>query len=75
MLVLDNDDGSVWLEIPGQPPHRRLADSLEALLAQIAPRVALPPMVPETAPVAAVPGLVPRLKQVWQHLRGGKRSR
>ncbi|GAA5190554.1 SecY-interacting protein [Ferrimonas gelatinilytica] len=71
MLVLENESGSVWLEIPGQLPHQRLAESLEGLLSQLSPRVALPPMTAEEAVPDEAPGLLPRLKRMWSHLRRG----
>jgi len=30
-----NDDGSIWLELPGKKPLRRLAESLEEFLSQL----------------------------------------
>ncbi|GAA4878135.1 SecY-interacting protein [Ferrimonas pelagia] len=72
MLVLDNADGSVWLEIPGQRPHQRIADGLDDLLQQLAPRVELPVVV---APQSAQQlGLLARLKRMWQHIKPGRRG-
>jgi len=37
MITLDNQDGSIWLERPGKPPHTRLADNLAEFLDQLTP--------------------------------------
>lgn len=37
MVTLNNQDGSIWLERPGERPHTRLADSLADFLNQLTP--------------------------------------
>ncbi|SDI57409.1 SecY interacting protein Syd [Ferrimonas sediminum] len=67
MVVMDNADGSLWLEVPGQEPHQKLADNLSELLGQIAPRV----MMPEPAPLPPPrPGFWARLKAMLGDLTG-----
>ncbi|MFQ6371282.1 SecY-interacting protein [Shewanella sp. YIC-542] len=39
MLTVDNHDGSVWRERPGDVPCERLADNLADFLGQLSPRV------------------------------------
>ncbi len=71
MLVVDNRDGSVWIEIPGEVPSKRLADSLEQFIDYLTPRVCLPtPYVEETMPALEHPGLWQRLKIMWRNLTG-----
>ena len=67
MLVLDNGDGSIWLELPGKEPETRVADSLEALFDSLSPRVVLP----EPMPVEPQrPGFWARVKIMLGHLTG-----
>lgn len=69
MLTVNNEDGSVWLEIPGDIPHQKLADSLNDFIELLTPRVA-----PATAPLPDEvsnidhPGLLARFKRMWHHL-------
>ncbi|TKB49724.1 SecY-interacting protein [Ferrimonas sediminicola] len=67
MLVLDNGDGSIWLELPGMEPETRVADSLEALLQSLSPRVVLPEPMAEASPR---PGFWQRVKTMLGHLTG-----
>lgn len=72
MLVLDNRDGSVWLEVPGHEPETRVADSLEALLGMLKPVTQLPQMAPPSAPSSSSFG--ERVKTMLGHLwPGGRR--
>ncbi|SHI10992.1 SecY-interacting protein [Ferrimonas marina] len=73
MLVLDNGDGSVWLEVPGQPPQQKLADSIDELVSQLSPRVVMPEPVPDT-PAPSQQGLLRRFKTMWGHLRGRRQG-
>ncbi|MCE9685123.1 SecY-interacting protein [Shewanella sp. AS16] len=71
MLTVDNADGSVWLEIPGEAPSERLAPSLEAFIGQLSARVAPPSLHQEPEmPALAHPGIGQRLQAMWQHLFG-----
>ncbi|WP_298440523.1 SecY-interacting protein [uncultured Ferrimonas sp.] len=67
MIVLDNDDGSVWLEIPGQSPDQQLAPTLHQFLALLTPRLQTPEPQPEEPAMAAM-SLSARLGAMWQHL-------
>ncbi|MCL2916979.1 SecY-interacting protein [Shewanella litorisediminis] len=71
MISVNNADGSVWREVAGQEPHEQLADSLEAFLQQLNPRVA-PPQRHEEYAVAATPhpGIFASLKRMWHNLTG-----
>lgn len=71
MLVVDNNDGSVWLEIPGQVPHQQLAESLNEFIDALSPRVC-PPVkhVEESLPELEHPGIWQRIKTMWANLRG-----
>ncbi|MCE9678143.1 SecY-interacting protein [Shewanella sp. AS1] len=69
MLVVDNRDGSVWVEVPGEVPQQRLADSLDEFISQLTPRVCPPtPMVEESLPALDHPGIWQRIKIMWRHL-------
>ncbi|TVP15106.1 SecY-interacting protein [Shewanella sp. KCT] len=73
MLVVNNENGSVWIEIPGEQPHRQLADSLEDFIASLRPRVCPPQKPVEVAmPETDHPGIWQRLKTMWRHLRSGR---
>lgn len=67
ILVLDNSDATVWLEVPGKEPHQKVADSLDALLSAIEPKVLMPEPMPASVPQ---PGLWQRLKTMGRHLLG-----
>jgi SecY interacting protein Syd len=71
MLVVDNKDGSVWIEIPGQVPSQKLAESLDEFIASLTPRVCPPIKSTEQAmPELEHPGIWQRIKTMWHHLRG-----
>lgn len=71
MLVLDNADGSVWLEVPGQAPHQKVAESLSDLLPELKPVTQLPEM---PAPEVATPSFGQRVRIMLSHLMpGGKK--
>ncbi|MCG9696125.1 SecY-interacting protein [Shewanella sp. Isolate11] len=71
MLVVDNNDGSVWIESPGQMPEQQLAESLEQFICQLKPRVCPPtPLVEETMPALDHPGIWQRIKIMWRNLTG-----
>ena len=42
MITVNNDDGSVWIEMPGEQQSTRLADNLHDFIYQLTPRVAPP---------------------------------
>ncbi|MBY5990636.1 SecY-interacting protein [Ferrimonas balearica] len=67
MLVLDNADGSVWLEVPGQEPHQRVADSVAALLSELTPCAELPKAAPEPDQAPST-GFWARVKTMVSHL-------
>lgn len=71
MLTVDNSDGSVWVEIPGDKPCEKLSDSLDEFIASLTPRVAPPELhVEESMPELDHPGIWQRIKLMWQNLRG-----
>lgn len=37
MIIINNQDGSIWLEKPGKAPHTQLAESLASFLTQLTP--------------------------------------
>ncbi len=69
MITVANDDGSVWIENPGEPQSRKLSDSIESLLAILTAK----PTIPQ-APQAYVetvvghPGIISSLKRMWKNL-------
>ncbi|MCH1928847.1 SecY-interacting protein [Shewanella sp. A25] len=71
MLTVDNSDGSVWIEIPGQLPSQQLAPSLVEFIASLSPRIA-PPVKHEELPMPEVehPGIFASLKRMWLNLMG-----
>jgi SecY interacting protein Syd len=71
MLTVNNDDGSVWIEIPGQKQSTQIAPSLTEFLQQLSPLIK-PPVKPieETEIVADHPGIWQRINTMWQSLRG-----
>ena len=71
MLIVDNQDGSVWIEVPGDVPREKLADNLAAFIAKLAPRVA-PPILHQEASMPALehPGIRASFKRMWQNLTG-----
>ncbi|WP_394200360.1 SecY-interacting protein [Shewanella waksmanii] len=73
MLVVDNRDGSVWIEVPGEEPSKQLADSVAEFIDQLTPRVAPPvEIVEESMPQTDHPGIWQRLKIMWHNLRGSR---
>lgn len=70
MLTVDNTDGSVWIEIPGEEPSEKLSDSLDNFISQLIPRVAPPELhIEETMPELDHPGMINRLKRMWSNLK------
>ncbi|MCZ4338532.1 SecY-interacting protein [Shewanella colwelliana] len=71
MLVVNNEDGSVWIEIPGDEPQIKLADTLDAFISVLTPRVCPPQLVVEES-MASIdhPGIWQRFKTMWQNLLG-----
>ncbi|UCX04287.1 SecY-interacting protein [Shewanella glacialimarina] len=69
MLTVDNESGGVWIEIPGDRPKQRLADSLSAFIDQLSPRIT-PPIKPDTTEDTEWqhPGIWQRIKLMWQYL-------
>ena len=69
MITVDNENGSVWVEIPGNVPSEPLADSLELFFNKLRVK----PTIPE-APQQMVdlgldhPGIINSLKRMWQNL-------
>ncbi|WP_035387353.1 SecY-interacting protein [Ferrimonas senticii] len=73
MIVLDNQDGSVWLEVPGQLPQHQLAPTLHQFLDRLSPRVEIPEVVVEE-PLPEAVGLRQRLQAMLAHLLPKKRG-
>ncbi|MDX5996585.1 SecY-interacting protein [Shewanella oneidensis MR-1] len=71
MLTVDNADGSVWIEIPGELPSVQLATSLAEFIAALSPRIA-PPVKHEELPMPAQdhPGIFASFKRMWHNLTG-----
>ena len=69
MLTVANDDGSVWIEVPGEQPSTKLADSIEDFLAKLTVKPTLPE-APQTQEEAIVehPGIINSLKRMWNNL-------
>ncbi|MBV7317331.1 SecY-interacting protein [Shewanella sp. NIFS-20-20] len=73
MITVNNQDGSVWTEVPGHEQEQRLAASLGEYLQLLTPRVCLPEVpVVEAMPERSHPGIIQRLKIMWRHLTGQK---
>ncbi|EDQ00225.1 SecY-interacting protein [Shewanella benthica] len=71
MLTVDNSDGSVWVEIPGEAPSEKLTNSLNEFIALLTPRVAPPELhIEESMPELDHPGIWNRFKLMWRNLRG-----
>ncbi|QIZ77408.1 SecY-interacting protein [Ferrimonas lipolytica] len=69
MIVLDNCDGSVWLEVPGELPSKRLADDIDQLMQQLSPRLMIPEAAVAEAAQEEVPqGLWARMAAMLKHL-------
>lgn len=70
MLTVDNSDGSVWIEIPGETPSEKLTDSLGAFIEVLTPRVAPPELhIEESMPELDHPGIWQRIKLMWLNLK------
>ncbi len=71
MITVNNDTGAVYQETPGEEQTQKLADSLEAFLENIRPRVA-PAVAPIEEPILDTQhqGLTARLKRMWHSLLG-----
>lgn len=71
MLTVNNSDGSVWVEIPGELQSTKLAESLDEFISLLTPRVtpAVKP-VEESMPELDHPGIWQRMKLMWRNLRG-----
>ncbi|MDO6678383.1 SecY-interacting protein [Shewanella sp. 4_MG-2023] len=69
MLTVDNEDGSVWIEVPGNKPHEKLADSLAGFIDSLTPRVtpAIEPVEEDHGHVPH-PGIWQRMKMMWNDL-------
>ncbi|QSX31054.1 SecY-interacting protein [Shewanella cyperi] len=71
MLTVNNDDGSVWREIPGNEPCEQLALSLSEFLGVIKPRVAPPQEHHDYQDVSLEhPGIFASIKRMWHNLTG-----
>ena len=71
MLTADNNDGSVWIEIPGETPSEKIADSLESFIDSLTPRVAPPELhIEKSMPELDSPGICHRIKLILQNLKG-----
>jgi SecY interacting protein Syd len=71
MLTVDNADGSVWIEVPGESPSEKLTDSLGSFISALTPRVA-PPVKHEEMPMPALehPGIFAGIGRMWRNLLG-----
>lgn len=69
MLTVNNQDGSVWTEIPGEVQGEKLADDISAFMDLLTPRVA-PAIKYEELPMPEIshPGILKRMKLMWQNL-------
>ncbi|MFI3246672.1 MAG: SecY-interacting protein [Ferrimonas sp.] len=67
MIVLDNDSGSIWLEIPGERPHQQLAPTLRQFFQQLTPRphTVVAPIIEAPLPVLS---LRARFASMWRVL-------
>lgn len=71
MLTINNSDGSVWIEIPGEVQSEQLSSSLTAFIEALSPRIA-PPVKHEELPMPALehPSIFASFKRMWQNLFG-----
>lgn len=71
MLTINNSDGSVWIELPGEIPTQQLSPSLAEFIGALSPRIA-PPVKHEELPMPALehPGIFASFKRMWQNLFG-----
>ncbi|QQX79057.1 SecY-interacting protein [Shewanella sp. KX20019] len=71
MITVNNTDGSVWIEIPGEIQSEKLADSLNGFIAELRARVTPPvKLVEEDMPILDHPGIWQRMKMMWRNLLG-----
>ncbi|MCL1124359.1 SecY-interacting protein [Shewanella surugensis] len=79
MITVNNDDGSVWIEKPGEVQSTCLADSLNDFISQLTPRVSPAKTYHELEEAmegaADHPGIWQRFKSMYQHLRESLRGR
>ncbi|MDF0534475.1 SecY-interacting protein [Shewanella sp. A32] len=71
MLTVDNNDGSVWAERPGEAPYERLADNLADFLRMLSPRVTDAVRYQElddSTSASVHPGIFASLKRMWLNL-------
>ncbi|WP_394128785.1 SecY-interacting protein [Shewanella maritima] len=71
MITVDNETGSVWLEIPGDKPKTQLAESLADFLPKLNV-VVKPAIMPQAEQdvIASHPGIWQRIKGMWASLMG-----
>lgn len=71
MLTVNNADGSVWVEIPGELPSQQLSSSLAEFIGSLSPRIA-PPVKHEELPMPTPehPGIFASFKRMWHNLCG-----
>ncbi len=69
MITVNNDDGSVWIEIPGEEQSKRLASSIESLLSKLDVKPTIPD-APQSyvEPIPEHPGIINSLKRMWRNL-------
>lgn len=71
MVTVNNDDGSVWIEVPGEIQSVRLADSLSLFIDELSVVIAPPVMHQSHSPTHYEhPGIIERMKIMWRNLRG-----
>lgn len=71
MITVDNTNGSVWIEIPGEIPTEKLADSICEFIGMLTPKVT-PAIKHEEQPMPQLdhPGIMARMAIMWQNLIG-----
>jgi len=70
MVSIDNDSGEIVLEIPGDKKRTPLCGSLSEFLSQATPLAEPEPELEYQEPVPLKVGLMPRLKEIFDSLRG-----
>lgn len=69
MITVNNDDGSVWLEVAGEVPTQKLSDSIESFISSLEPKVIEAEMpTNETQVNVEHPGLIASFKRMWRNL-------
>ena len=69
MLTVSNDDGSVWIEVPGEEQSQQLAESIESLFTTLTVKPTIPEAPqPYVETVAEHPGIINSLKRMWKNL-------